>query len=144
MDKKALLLRQAGEKNGQSDPPPLRKEETPPVVEPSDPPMSTIRTATASVVRPRGAAGVVARIDVASSLYPEEPNRTSLHIYNNEVFDFLGDFSRDNARAGGAKIKHSMILEVLADVAFYDMGIRPDGIRSVAELRQLIQSKLKA
>jgi hypothetical protein len=86
----------------------------------------------------------VKRADLPASYYRENPDTSTYQIYNDELNEFIKTFSRKNsAKRGGAKLHPSTLIEVVLDVAYYDMGLRPDGFRSAEEVREFLRSKLK-
>jgi hypothetical protein len=88
-------------------------------------------------------ANKVARLDVPIETYGVNPVTSAINIYNMELHEFLGSFSARNQFRGGAAINKSTLIEVILDVAMYDMGLQPQGFQSAQELREFLQSKIK-
>lgn len=85
----------------------------------------------------------IMRHDIDPNAYGLKPDVTTLQIYNYEVSQFLTSFSKMNKKNGGNAITRSQLIEVICDVMYYDLGLRPDGFSSPQEIRRFIQNRIK-
>lgn len=85
----------------------------------------------------------IARPDIALERYGVNPWKSNFNIYNKDIVNFVRNFSAENQLNGGSAITKSQMIEVLLDVVFYDMQLKPEGFQSVQELRKHLQEKLR-
>lgn len=85
----------------------------------------------------------VARTDVPPANYGVSSKAVNVGIFNKEVDRWASGFSSENQFNGGCAINKATLYEVCLDFVFYDLGIQPEGFKSVEELRALMRSKLK-
>ena len=83
------------------------------------------------------------REGIPESNYAEVPTRSTFGVHNYDIDDFLTDFSKKNQRRGGIPITKSHLIELVMDVAIYDMGLTPSGFNSKEEVREYLQKRLK-
>ena len=83
------------------------------------------------------------RSDIDPSLYGIKTVASNFMVSNTEVLDFITSFSRKNQSAGGCSITKSVLIELMIDVIYYDLGLRPNGFMSPHELREYLISRIK-
>lgn len=83
------------------------------------------------------------RSDVSEDVYGVKPVGNYFNCYNQELYEWLGSFSSKNKFNGGVSIGKSTLIEIILDVAMYDMKLEPMGFQSPRELRAYLQNKIK-
>jgi hypothetical protein len=91
----------------------------------------------------------MARADIDPALYSQEPIQVHMKIFNKEIRDFIQDFKKNNQHVGGKPFNQTIATEIMLEVLYYDIGIRPynentgRGFQSPEEFRAYLQEKLK-
>ena len=85
----------------------------------------------------------IAREDLAIEKYGVNSWKSNFNIYNKDIVDFVRNFSSSNQLSGGKAITKSQMLEVMLDVMYYDLDIRPIGFDSPNDFREYLKEKMR-
>lgn len=85
----------------------------------------------------------IKRKGLSLDAYGLKPYKTNFDLWNYELVDFLTNFSKENQKHGGVPINKSKLMEIILDVIYYDVHLKPEGFQSVEELRDHLQHIIK-
>lgn len=84
----------------------------------------------------------VSRKDVDVSVYSDKPHTSSYNLYDDNLYDWITNFSKINQKNGGCSLPASYILEKIIGLLYYDLNILPRGFTSREQFLKEIKNKM--